>query len=105
MAQDLYDPITNSYIKKDDPEIMMDRIDRFAFREFFDMLNFLVDEELSDVEKYIRESGDYICDTVIELRKGNNSLKYSPYAMFVSSDNPEDTIEKFIKMARRYLFL
>ena len=68
--------------------------------DFIKALHNLIEAHFPDTERYIVSGGDYIKDTVMELREGNKRLRYSPYELFSKSENYEDTIEEFIKKWR-----
>jgi glycosylphosphatidylinositol transamidase (GPIT) subunit GPI8 len=70
---------------------------------FIDILNNIMDENFPDTKRYIVKGGDFIEGVVMELRQGDQRLKYSPYELFAESEDYENTIEKFIDKWERML--
>jgi hypothetical protein len=70
---------------------------------FIDILNNIMDEKFPDTKRYIVKGGDFIEGVVMELRQGDQRLKYSPYELFAESEDYENTIEKFIDKWERML--
>ncbi len=70
---------------------------------FIDVLNNIIDERFPDTKRYIVKGSDFIEGVVMELRQGDQKLKYSPYELFAKSDDYENTIEKFVEKWERML--
>ena len=66
--------------------------------DFIKVLNECIDENFPGTERYMIAGGDFIKDVVLELRKDKKRLRYSPYELFYSSDDYEDTIVRFMEM-------
>ncbi len=66
--------------------------------DFIKVLNECIDENFPGTERYMIAGGDFIKDVVLELRKEKKRLRYSPYELFYSSDDYEDTIVRFMEM-------
>lgn len=66
--------------------------------DFITVLHNMIDEYFPNTEKFIMSGGDYIKDVVMELREGNKTLRYSPYKLFHTSENYENTIESFLDL-------
>ncbi len=65
--------------------------------DFIKVLNECIDENFPGTERYMIAGGDFIKDVVLELRKDKKRLRYSPYELFYSSDDYEDTIVRFME--------
>ncbi len=65
--------------------------------DFIKVLNECIDEKFPGTERYMIAGGDFIKDVVLELRKDKKRLRYSPYELFYSSDDYEDTIVRFME--------
>ncbi len=65
--------------------------------DFIKVLNECIDENFPGTERYMIAGGDFIKDVVLELRKDKKRLRYSPYELFYSSDDHEDTIVRFME--------
>ena len=65
--------------------------------DFINVLNAIIDERFPNTNRYIVGGGDFIKDTVMELREEDKKLRYSPYELFSKSEDYEDTIEKLVE--------
>ena len=65
--------------------------------DFIECLHDIVDEYFPNTTRYIIYGGDLIKDVVMELREENKKLRYSPYELFIKSNDYEYTIEQFVK--------
>ena len=66
--------------------------------DFITVLHNTIEENFPNTERFIISGGDYTKDIVMELREESKRLKYSPYEMFHSSENYEDTIDAFLDL-------
>lgn len=101
----LYDPVTDSYVENIstcEKEIYLhNKYGRYGFNDFYHVLNELIYEKYPHFERYFLHDGDYIFDEEIELRSGDQKIRYSAYAMYVLSVSPEDTIDSFLRMLEK----
>ena len=67
-----------------------------SIHDFIQVVNTLIGEYFPDTERYIVSGGDSIKDVVIQLRRGTINMNYSPYLLFNSSIDYEETIENLI---------
>lgn len=65
-----------------------------AFRE---VLFELISERFPSTEIYEVKGSDYIKDQVLELRQDGKSLRYSPYEMYISSEDYENAILELLE--------
>ena len=101
----MYDPVTDSYVENisvlEKERYLHNKYGRYGFNDFYHVLNELVSEKHPNIERRILLSGDYIFDNEVELICSNQRIRYSPYAMFVLSVSPEDTIDSFLHMLEK----
>ena len=65
--------------------------------EFNAVLNDMIDENFPNTVRYIVSGGDYIKDVLLELREDDKLLRYSPYELYMKSNDYEETIDEFIE--------
>ncbi len=101
----LYDPVTDSYVERisvlEVERYLHNKYGRYGFDDFYHVLNEMIFEEHPHIARRILSMGDYKFDDVIELISDNQRIRYSPYAMFVLSVSPEDTINSFMRMLEK----
>ena len=66
--------------------------------DFITVLHNMIEEYFPNTKRVIISGGDYIKDVVMELREGDKKLRYSPYELFHTSENYENTIEAFLDL-------
>ncbi len=69
-----------------------------SVHDFITVLHNIIEEYFPNTERFIISGGDYIKDTVLELREGDKKLRYSPYELFHTSDDYEKTIDAFLDL-------
>ena len=69
-----------------------------SVHDFITVLHNMIDEHFPNTERFIISGGDYIKDMVLELREGDKTLRYSPYELFHTSDDYENTIDAFLDL-------
>lgn len=74
-----------------------------SIHDFISVINELLAEVYPDTVTYIISGGDYIRDTILGFRQGEITMSYSPYILFSSSINYEDTIEKLLEQWKNKL--
>ena len=68
-----------------------------AVYEFNKKLTNSVKEKFPNTTASVVFGGDFIQDIVIELKENGITMRYSPYELFNSSDDYENTISNFIE--------
>ena len=66
------------------------------FAEFDTFLRDVLKEKFPDTELFIAEGGDYLKDTVMELRQYNARYRYSPWELYKKNSNYECTTEELV---------
>ena len=74
-----------------------------SIHDFINVINELLIEIYPDTVTYIISGGDYIRDVIMGFRQGEITMSYSPYILFSSSINYEDTIEKLLEQWKNKL--
>ena len=71
--------------------------------DFINVLNAIIDERFPNTNRYIVGGGDFIKDTVMELREEDKKLRYSPYELFSKSEDYEDIIGNLVEQWKTIL--
>lgn len=74
-----------------------------SVHDFINMQNSMMDSLFPNTIRHIVAGGDDISELIIELREGNKTLRYSPYQLFMQSEEYEETIQGFIEQWREEL--
>lgn len=68
-----------------------------SVHDFINMQNNRMDALFPNTIRRIVAGGDDISELVMELREENKTLRYSPYQLFMQSEEYEETIQGFIE--------
>ena len=67
--------------------------------DFRHVLQEIIEEKFPNTTAYIVNG----VDLIIELRQEDKKIRYSPYELFIKSEDYEDTIEEFLEQWKTML--
>ena len=86
--------------------MLKDKSNSIYFQDFNDFLRDTFKNELPNSELVIIKSGDFIKDTIMEIRQQNIKLQYKPYELYEQSkldNNFEEIVYNLINQFRSLL--